>query len=87
MSLLKRVHPRARLGAELAREAGELKAQLLWPETHWRAAWVTAVDARQHRCLQATWANFNVRIVHNFDDLPPLAEDAYGVADADEEWE
>jgi hypothetical protein len=63
----------------LAREAGEFKQPLLWPETHWRAAWVTAVDARQHRCLKATWANFNVQIAHNFADVPALADDAYGL--------
>lgn len=65
----------------LARQAGQVEETRLWPDTHWRAAWATAVDEKQHRCLKATWANFNVKIVTNFEDVPDLVGDTYGAGD------
>lgn len=67
-----------------ARQRGEVEEEKLWPETHWRAAWATAVDPKQHRCLRATWANFNVKIAHNFADVPALAGDTYGAGEGGE---
>lgn len=65
----------------LARQAGEVAPPRLWPDTHWKAAWATALDEKQHRALRATWANFNVKVALNFPDVPTLSTDTYGAGD------
>ncbi|KAJ1636816.1 hypothetical protein T492DRAFT_358470 [Pavlovales sp. CCMP2436] len=67
----------------LAREAGEVVEQVLWPDSNWRAAWATAVDDRTHRGMVMTYANFNIKISTNFPDVPALAGDSYGIEEAE----